>query len=241
MDESKSNGNGGDRTNNRSNFFRPNGGGRKPNFNKRNRPMSHNGNRINNQGGSRRAKRQPSLRSTIRQTRSIGRLQDQNEAMPIPSVGKNIRIVPLGGVQEIGKNMTAIEIGQDIIVIDAGLQFRDTTTPGVDYILPNTKYLEERKDKVRGLFITHGHLDHIGAIPYVLEKLGNPSIYSRQFGALMIQKKMEDFPHLPKPDMKIIDGDEVIRVGNLKIESLGSFGEFLDRSLGCIFVFSKSQ
>src|SRR3989344_4013201 len=76
----------------------------------------------------------------------------------IPPVGDNVRIIPLGGVEEIGKNMTAIEIGDDIIVVDAGFQFRDDDTPGVDYILPNTKYLEERQDKIRGVLITHGHL-----------------------------------------------------------------------------------
>ncbi len=160
--------------------------------------------------------RSQSLRQTIRQKR--GRRQDDKK-MPIPSVGNNIRIIPIGGVEEVGKNMMAIEIGQDIIIVDAGLQFKDDTTPGIDYLIPNTKYLEERKDKIKGIFITHGHLDHIGAVPFVLEKLGNPPIYSRQFGAIMILKKMEDFPHLAKPDMKIIEGDEIIKVGDLRVET----------------------
>jgi predicted metal-dependent RNase len=77
-----------------------------------------------------------------------------NQRQEIPPIGENIRIIPLGGVEEIGKNMTAIEIGNDIIIIDAGFQFKDETTPGIDYIIPNTKYLEERKDKIRGMFIT---------------------------------------------------------------------------------------
>lgn len=171
-------------------------------------------------GGGKRTSRQPSLRSTIRQTRlnkDAGKIK--SDYGPIPSVGKNIRIVPLGGVEEIGKNMTAIEIGDDIIVIDAGFQFTDPSTPGIDYILPNTKYLEDRKDKIRALFITHGHLDHIGAVPYIMERIGNPPIYSRQFGALMVKKKIEEFPHLAKTDIKILDGDEVIKVGNLRVET----------------------
>jgi len=141
--------------------------------------------------------------------------------LPIPPLGEgNIRVIPIGGVEEVGKNMLAIEIGEDIIIVDAGLQFKDeTVTPGIDYLIPNTKYLEDRKDKVRGIFITHGHLDHIGAVPFVLDKLNNPPIYSRQFGALMILKKMEDFPHLKKPDMKIIEGDEVITAGKIKVET----------------------
>lgn len=173
--------------------------------------------------GSRRPKvsrKAPSLRSTLRQQRTT-KIADRERAtsLPIPSVGQNIRIVTIGGVEEIGKNMLAIEIGNDIIVIDAGFQFKDASTPGIDYILPNTTYLEERKDKIRGLFITHGHLDHIGAIPYVMDKMGNPPIYSRKFGAIMIQKKMEDFPHLPKPNIVIIDGDETIRAGEIRIET----------------------
>lgn len=189
------------------------------------KPHSGNSNPRNaGQGGQNRRRkkvRQPSLRSTIRQTRRNLKHggKDKPEETAIPPVGDNIRFVPLGGTEEIGKNMTAIEIGDDIIVIDAGFQFKDDSTPGIDYIIPNTKYLEERKDKIRGLFITHGHLDHIGAVPYVLEKLGNPKMYSRQFGALMVQKKMEDFPHLPKPDITVLDGDETITAGNIKVET----------------------
>lgn len=171
-------------------------------------------------GRRNKANRKPSLRSTIRQTRLNKEAGKEKSAdIPIPPVGNNIRFIPIGGVEEIGKNMTAIEIGDDIIVIDAGVQFSDHSTPGVDYIIPNTKYLEERKDKIRAMFITHGHLDHIGAIPYVLEKIGNPPMYARQFGAIMVQKKMEDFPHLPKIDMRIIEGDETIRVGNISVET----------------------
>ena len=74
-----------------------------------------------------------------------------------PLAPGDIRIIPLGGVQEIGKNMTAVEYGDDIIIIDAGLQFKTEDTPGIDFILPNTKYLEQRKGKIRGLVVTHGH------------------------------------------------------------------------------------
>lgn len=168
----------------------------------------------------RKISRQPSLRSTIRQTRmnqDAGKLKMKD--LPIPPVGENIRIVPLGGAEEIGKNMTAVEIGDDIIVIDAGFQFTGPSTPGIDYILPNTKYLEDRKDKVRAIFITHGHLDHIGGVPYIMEKIGNPPMYAREFGALMVQKKLEEFPHLPKLDLKILDGDETVIAGQVKVQT----------------------
>ncbi len=136
----------------------------------------------------------------------------------IPPIGDNLRIIPLGGVEEIGQNMTAIEYGNDIIIVDCGFQFKEEETPGIDYILPNTKYLEERKEKIRGMFITHGHLDHIGGIPYIMPLIGNPPIYTRQFGAIMINKRQEEFPHLPPLDMKIIDGNETITISeNLKV------------------------
>lgn len=143
-----------------------------------------------------------------------------NQKQEVPPIGDNIRIIPLGGVEEVGKNMTAIEIGNDIIVIDAGFQFKDETTPGIDYIIPNTKYLEERKDKIRAMFITHGHLDHIGGLPYIIEKIGNPPIYSRKFGAIMIKKRHEEFPHLPPLNIVTLDGDETIPISqNIKVES----------------------
>src|SRR3989344_2955965 len=132
----------------------------------------------------------------------------------IPEIEGNLRIIPLGGVEEIGKNMTAIEYGNDIIIVDCGFQFREEETPGIDYIIPNTRYLEERKDKIRGMFITHGHLDHIGAIPYVMGLIGNPPIYTRQFGAIMIAKRQEEFAHLPPLDIKVIDGDETITISD---------------------------
>jgi len=132
----------------------------------------------------------------------------------IPPIGENLRIVPLGGVEEVGKNMTAIEFGDSIIVIDCGFQFRDAGTPGIDYILPNTKYLEERKEKVKALFITHGHLDHIGAIPYIMDRIGNPPIYTAQFGAMMIMKRQEEFPQMPKLDIKVLEANERITISS---------------------------
>ncbi len=134
-----------------------------------------------------------------------------------------IRIIPLGGVDAIGKNMTAVEYGDDIIVIDAGIQFKTEETPGIDYILPNTKYLEQRKGKIRGLVITHGHLDHVGAIPFIMEALGNPPIYTRQFGALLIKKRQAEFPHLPELNIKVVDKDTTsLPISqNLKIRFFG--------------------
>jgi ribonuclease J len=138
-----------------------------------------------------------------------------------PLAPDSIRIIPLGGVEEIGKNMTAIEFGNDIIVVDIGFQFRDENTPGIDYILPNTKYLEDRKDKVRAVIVTHGHLDHIGGIPYVMPRIGNPPLYSRNLTTVMIKKRQEEFPNFPALDIRVIEKDETVTIGGLKIQFFG--------------------
>jgi len=142
----------------------------------------------------------------------------KNKKSSIPEIEKDvIRIIPLGGVEEIGKNMTAIEIGDDIIVIDAGMQFKTKDTPGIDYIIPNTTYLEERKDKIRGIFITHAHLDHIGGLPLVMNRIGNPPLYSRNLTILMIKKRQEEFPHLPPLKINVIESNSVVRLGQMTI------------------------
>ncbi|MEI6057689.1 MAG: ribonuclease J, partial [bacterium] len=135
-----------------------------------------------------------------------------------PLAADSIRIIPLGGVEEIGKNMTAIEFGDDIIVIDIGFQFKDENTPGIDYILPNTKYLEERKSKVRAVIITHGHLDHIGGIPYIMPRIGNPPLYTRMLTSVLINKRQEEFPAEKPLDVKIVEKDETITLGKMKVK-----------------------
>ena len=117
--------------------------------------------------------------------------------------------------------MTAIEIGNDIIVIDAGMQFKTEDTPGIDYIIPNTTYLEERKDKIRGMFVTHGHLDHIGGIPLVMSRIGNPPLYSRNLSILMMKKRQEEFPHLPALNVHVVEKDSVVTVGNIRVRFFG--------------------
>lgn len=161
----------------------------------------------------------------------------------VPEIEKGVlRIIPLGGVEQVGQNMTALEYGDDIILVDAGIQFAEQDHPGIDYIIPNTSYVEERKHKIKGLFITHGHLDHIGAIPFILEKIGNPPMYSREFGAMMILKRQDEFPHLPKIKMNIVGKDDVINISeNFKIRSFAishtipdSMGLLIETPLGTV-------
>ena len=153
--------------------------------------------------------------------RSDSRGPQTGEVSVIPPVGPNIRIIPLGGVEEVGMNMTVVEIGDDIIVMDAGFKFKDSETPGIDYILPNTKYLEERKSKIRGIIITHGHLDHIGALPFIMDRIGNPPVYTRNLTSLMLKKRQAEFPHLEPIDYRIIENNEQIKIGNLSVKFFG--------------------
>jgi ribonuclease J len=151
----------------------------------------------------------------------VSPLKNMNEAKVPPLESGKIRIIPLGGVEEIGKNMTAIEIDDDIIVIDAGMHFANEETPGVDYVIPNTTYLEEHKDKIRGLFITHGHLDHIGGVPIVLSRIGNPPVYSRNISVLLMKKRQAEFPQLPPLKAEVVEKDGSMMCGKIKIRFFG--------------------
>ncbi|OGC86205.1 hypothetical protein A2949_02830 [Candidatus Adlerbacteria bacterium RIFCSPLOWO2_01_FULL_54_21b] len=150
-----------------------------------------------------------------------------------PLAAGTIRIIPLGGVEEIGRNMTLVEMGDDIIVIDAGFQFREDDTPGIDYILPNTKYLEERREKIRALFITHGHLDHIGGIPYIIDRIGYPPIYTRELTAVMIRKRQEEFPNLKPLDIHEVKKEDSVKVGNFRVRFFSVYHTIPD-SMGII-------
>ena len=170
----------------------------------------------NNKGG-----RRPKISAPMPQKdNSINIKRKKTNLIPPPESGV-IRIIPLGGVEEIGKNMTAIEIGNDIIVIDAGMQFKTEDTPGIDYIIPNTTYLEEHKDKIRAMFVTHGHLDHIGGIPLVMNRIGNPPLYSRNLSILMIKKRQEEFPHLEALKTNIVEKDSVVYAGDIRVRFFG--------------------
>jgi ribonuclease J len=128
------------------------------------------------------------------------------------------RVIPLGGVEEVGKNMYVFEYGQDIIVVDAGFQFvGEEEAPGIDYILPNTKYLEDHKDKIRALVITHGHLDHIGGIPYLMDRMGNPPIYARELTTIMVKKRQTEFPHLPEITYNVIEPGQRVTFNDISL------------------------
>jgi len=104
----------------------------------------------------------------------------------------NLKIIPLGGCEEVGRNMTCFEYGNDIVLLDMGLQFPEEDMPGIDYVIPNVEYLKGKEKKIRGVIFSHGHLDHIGAAPILLKKLGNPQIIGRPLTLEMVKHRVED-------------------------------------------------
>ncbi|MDE2399956.1 MAG: ribonuclease J [Patescibacteria group bacterium] len=140
--------------------------------------------------------------------------------IPPPEAGV-IRVIPFGGVEEVGRNMLIIESKDDIIVLDIGFHFIDEEEAmGADFTLPNFKYLEERKDKIRAIAITHGHLDHIGGIPFIVDRIGNPPIYAQYLTTLMIKKRQEEFIGKPPLTINVVDQDTKVKFNQL---SLGFF------------------
>ena len=120
-----------------------------------------------------------------------------------------LRFVALGGLEEIGRNMMFFEYRDEIVVIDMGLQFPEEETPGIDYIIPNTAYLEAKRQNVKAIIITHAHYDHIGAIPYLLGRLGNPKIYTTRLTKEIILKRQGEFPKSVKPSIEPIEFGKV--------------------------------
>lgn len=128
-----------------------------------------------------------------------------------------LRLAALGGLEEIGRNMAFLEYKDEIIIIDVGLQFPEETTPGVDFIIPNVEYLAKKKENIKGIILTHAHYDHIGAIPYVIGKLGNPLIYTMRLTKAIIEKRQEEFENAPK-----------LRVVEVKYGDRIKMGEYFD-------------
>lgn len=142
---------------------------------------------------------------------------------PLPQVRGNrpdlkVRIIPLGGLEEIGKNMTAFEYGDDIMVVDMGLLFPDSDMLGVDYIIPDVTYLQQKRDKIRGAIITHGHLDHIGAVPYLVEKLGFPTLYGTPITLGMVKGRLEEFNLVGRNKLVTVEPDkDVLQLGAFRV------------------------
>lgn len=130
--------------------------------------------------------------------------------------GEEVRVIVLGGLEEVGRNCTLIEYKNDIIFIDMGLQFPEENMPGIDYIIPNMSYIRGKEKNVRGVIITHGHYDHIGAIPHTVPRIGNPPVYALPIAAAIINRRQTDYKD-SKVNVKNIDIDTVLQLGVFKV------------------------
>jgi ribonuclease J len=145
---------------------------------------------------------------------------DHQKEASSESQTKCLRVIPLGGLEEVGRNMTVLEYDQNIIIIDAGLGFPEEDMPGVDYTIPNVEYLKNKRSFIRGMFITHAHYDHIGAIPYIMDKIGYPTIYTTPLSKAIILKRQEDFPRMRKLNIEVVEKDNprTIELGPFKVD-----------------------
>lgn len=147
--------------------------------------------------------------------RSSGRKPSYSRTFKSPT-GETVRVIVLGGLEEVGRNCTLIEYKNDIILVDMGLQFPEEDMPGVDYIIPNMDYLKGKEKNVRGVIITHGHYDHIGAIPHTVPRIGNPPVYALPIAAGIIKKRQTDFQS-SKVTVKDINIESELKLGAFKV------------------------
>ena len=131
--------------------------------------------------------------------------------------GNKLRVMCLGGLEEIGKNMTVLEYGDDILVVDCGMGFPDDDMPGIDLVIPDVSYLVQNAHKIRGILITHGHEDHIGAVPYILQQIDAP-IYGTRLSLGIIEGKLDENPPPNYPELYTVEAGDVINLGIFKAE-----------------------
>ncbi len=140
------------------------------------------------------------------------------QKQPKPKEKKLLKIIPLGGLEEVGRNMTVFEYGNDILIVDMGLMFPNEEMLGIDYVIPDISYLVKRRKNIRGVVFTHGHLDHIGAVPYLLEKLGNPYLYGTPLTMAFLRDRLSEFKMNNKSKLNTFTVNDNIRIGDFELE-----------------------
>jgi ribonuclease J len=146
---------------------------------------------------------------------SFGRLR---EAGVVTNNQSKLRVMVVGGLEEIGRNCTIMEYGNDIIIIDLGLQFPEEDMPGIDYIIPNISYLKGKEKNVRGVIITHAHYDHIGGIPHLIPVLGYPPMYGLPLTNAIIKKRQEDYKNLRPLNIHNVNLKDKLHLGSFELE-----------------------
>ena len=146
----------------------------------------------------------------------------------------SVKIIPLGGFDKIGMNITAFEYEDSIIVVDCGISFPDEEMLGIDKVIPDVTYLIENKDKVKGFVITHGHEDHIGALPYILPQINIP-IYATQLTMGLIEHKLEEAHLMKNTRRKVVKHGGIITLGSFRIDFIKTNHSIADASALAIY------
>ncbi|MDO4206619.1 MAG: RNase J family beta-CASP ribonuclease [Lachnospiraceae bacterium] len=162
-------------------------------------------------------KKQPVKKQDSAKKKQTAVNKKQSAAVKTKQPSDSLKVIPLGGLEQIGMNMTAIEYNGKIVVIDCGMAFADDTLLGIDLIIPDITYLKQNKSKVKAFFITHGHEDHIGAIPYILKEINVP-IYGTKLTIALIRKKLEETKLLDSVKLKVVDYGQKFYVSDFKVE-----------------------
>ncbi|MBR6356515.1 MAG: RNase J family beta-CASP ribonuclease [Lachnospiraceae bacterium] len=162
-------------------------------------------------------KKQPVKKQDSAKKKQTAVNKKQSAAVKTKQLSESLKVIPLGGLEQIGMNMTAIEYNGKIVVIDCGMAFADDTLLGIDLIIPDITYLKQNKSKVKAFFITHGHEDHIGAIPYILKEINVP-IYGTKLTIALIRKKLEETKLLDSVKLKVVDYGQKFYVSDFKVE-----------------------
>lgn len=171
------------------------------------------------QSGRSRAPERKRVNTANRQSRRTRKIEPQRETRQFHSPASTdskdkLKIMVLGGLEEVGRNMTLMEYNDEIIIIDMGMQFPDEDMPGVDYVIPNISYLKGKEKNIKGVIITHGHMDHIGAVPHLMPKLGNPLMYAGKLSAGLMNKRQEEYRDIPKLNIQMVTDGYRARIGN---------------------------
>ncbi len=165
---------------------------------------------------------------------------------------KNLKIISLGGLGEVGRNLLVLEYDKDIMLIDSGLRFPEESMPGVDFIIPNIEYLKGKEKIIKGVVVSHGHYDHIGAIPYLFKRLKNPTIFCSNLTKGIILKRQEEFSDAPKLNISTVKDGDKKKLGCFNVEFFhqnhsipGNLGFFIETPVGNIvhtsdFKFDKN-
>jgi ribonuclease J len=148
-------------------------------------------------------------------------------------VKNKIRIIPLGGLGEIGKNITAIEYKDEIVVIDCGISFPDADMYGVDLVIPDVTYLLENRDKVKGIFLTHGHEDHIGALPYILKQINIP-VYGTRLTLGLVENKLQEHGIMADCTLNVVKPGDIVKLEKLSVEFIRVSHSIADACSICI-------